>query len=238
MTEFIPQTTNTRNSVGDAQILADVLCKDFKPGTLLDIGCGEGLVAISVAGRRNNVSVLGIEIDAVRCATAQDRVERAEITNRVQIICADIFKTQLPNSDAICCNPPLLPDEQGFFVDGTPGNLFWKSLIEKVGNEQASQFIYLHLFDFHGINHRTGELPCLEEVARTTGFSIVTLYSGVRQIGENSRIRYNLPQLVNYFPEGTVMVDDSEVPIYRFSSSYTNTVSNLYIYQSIIRLSR
>lgn len=238
MTEFTLQTTNTRGSVGDAQILADVLCKDLQPGTLLDIECGEGLIAISVAGKRNDVSVLGIEIDAVRCATARDRVKRASITGRVQIICSDIFKTQLPNSDAICCNPPLLPDEQAFFVDGTPGNLFWKSLIEKIDKEQASQFIYLHLFDFHGINHRTGELPCLEEVARTTGFSIVTLYSGVRQIGENSRIRYNLPQLVNYFPEGTVLVDDSEVPICRFSSSYTNTVSNLYIYQSIVRLSR
>lgn len=239
MTEFTPQITNIEGAAGDAQILADVLCKDLKPGTLLDIGCGEGLVAISVARRRTDIGILGIEVDSLRCVTTRDNVESADLTDRVQIICVDVFRTQLPISDAVCCNPPLLPDEHGFFTDeGTTQNLFWKTLIEKISTEEVSPLIYLHLFDFHGINHRTGELPCLEEIANNTGFSVAILYRGVRQIGENSRIRYNLPELVDYFPEGTVIVDDLEVPIYRFSSSYTNTVSNLYIHQSIVRLSR
>ncbi len=170
--------------------------------------------------------------------TAQDNIERAGLVDRVQIICADIFKTQLPASDAICSNPPLLPDEQGFFADVTNRNLFWMGLIKKINMENVSPLIYLHLFDFHGIDHRTGELPCLEEIADSAGFSVATLYRGIRQIGENSRIRYNLHQLINYFPEGTVVVNDSEIPIYQFPSVYTNTVGNLFIHQSIVRLSR
>lgn len=225
--------------VGDAQILANILCEDLKPGTLIDIGCGDGLIAINVAGRRRDINVLGIDIDAISCAIAQDNLEQAEIKDRVQIICADVFKTQLPSSEAICCNPPLLPNEHGFLIgEQLTQNLFWKTLIEKVDTEGISPLIYLHLFDFHGINHRSGRLPSLQEVAKITGFSVVTLYRGVRKIGESSRIRHNLPQLVNYFPEGTMIVDESEMPIYKFSSVYTNTVNNLSIYQSIVRLSR
>lgn len=239
MKESIPQTTNTEGAVGDAQILADILCKDLQPGILLDIGCGDGLVATGVARRRTDVSVLGIEIDTIKYTIAQNNIENTKMTDRVHLICADVFKTKLPISNAICCNPPLLPDECGFLVDEqTTQNLFWKALIEKISTEGISQLIYLHLFDFHGINHRTGALPCVEEIASTTGFSVATLYRGIRQIGENSRVRYNLPQLVDYFPEGTVIVDDLEIPIHRFSSIFANTIGNLYTYQSIVRLSR
>lgn len=111
MTESTPQI-NSRDAKGDAQILADVLCKDLLPGTLLDIGSGQGLVAISVARRRTDVSVLGIDVDTISCDIARNNIERADIANKVQIICADVFKTQLPISDAICCNAPLLPDER------------------------------------------------------------------------------------------------------------------------------
>lgn len=238
MTEFTPYTINTRGAVGDAQILADVLCKDLRPGTLLDIGCGTGLVAINVALKRADVSVLGIDIDTISCASALDNIKHANLTDRVQIVCADVFKIQLPISDAVCCNAPLLPAEQGFLIgEQINQNLFWNTLIEKISDDNVSPFIYLHLFDLHGINHRTGELPCLEEIANSTGFSFATLYRGVRQIGENSRIRYNLPQLANYFPEGTVIVDNLEVPMYKFSSILTNNTGNLSIYQSIVRLS-
>ncbi|MEK7617474.1 MAG: methyltransferase [Patescibacteria group bacterium] len=239
MTEFIPQAINIRGAIGDSEILADALCKDLKPGTLLDIGCGEGFIAIDIAKRRPDINILGIDVDTVKCAAAQINIENAKITDRVQIMCADVFKTHLPISDAICCNPPLLPAEQGFFTDeGISQNLFWKILVEKIHTEEVSPLIYLHLFDFHGINHRTGKLPSLEEVASTTGFSMAILYRGIRQIGENSRVRYNLPELADYFPEGSVIVDDSEVLMYTLSNIYINTVANLSIHQSIIRLSR
>lgn len=231
---FTPQTTNTEGAVGDVRILADVLSEDLKSGTLLDIGSGEGLVVIGVATRRADVSIFGFEIDSFKCDVARNNIEGAGLTERVQIICADVFKTKLPISDAICCNPPLLPDEHGFSsYEGITQNLFWKSLIEKINREEVSPLIYLHLFDFHGINHRTGEQPCLEEVASTTGFSVATLYRGIRQIGENSRVRYNLPQLANYFPEGIIVVDDSEIPIHRFLSSYINTVTTFIFFKAL-----
>lgn len=240
MKEFTPKSINIKGATGDAQILADVLRKDLRPRFfLLDIGCGDGLVAISVAARRTDVDILGVDIDTISCAAARDNIKRVQITDRVGIICADVFKTKLPTSDAVCCNPPLLPDERGFFAEEqTTQYLFWKALIEKISTEEIAQLVYLHLFDFHGINHRSGRLPSLQEVAKTTGFSVATMYRGVRKIGENSRIRRNLTQLVDYFPEGTLLVDDSEVPIYKFSSIYTNTIDNLYTYQSIVRLSR
>ncbi len=67
MSEFIPHTINTRGAVGDVQILASILCEDLKPGTLLDIGSGEGLVAISVVRERTDISVFGIDVDLDRC---------------------------------------------------------------------------------------------------------------------------------------------------------------------------
>lgn len=236
--ESIPEMLNNKGSVGDAQILSDVLIGDLPPGTLLDIGCGDGPVAINTARRRTDINVLGIDIDSVACARVRDKIESEEITDRIKIICADVFTVKLPPSDAVCCNPPLLPDEQCFFVGSTTRNLFSQALVEKMDREQTSQLIYLHQFDFHGISERTGKLPCLAELANALGFSVTSLYKGIRQIGKNSRIRYNLPQLVKFFPEGTVLVDDLEIPMYKLSNVYTSTTDNLSIYQSVVRLSR
>jgi release factor glutamine methyltransferase len=76
-------------------------------GSVLEIGCGSGVVSLACA--RNGASVWGVDInpEAVRCA--RENAERNSIKD-VRFMAGDLFAS-LPEQqfDAILFNPPYLP---------------------------------------------------------------------------------------------------------------------------------
>lgn len=87
---------------------------------ILDVGTGTGLIALIMAQRFPDASVIGIDIDAEACKQADENVNMSEFNNRISIInttfqdfvCKQIKDNEEP-FDAIACNPPF------FFDDGT-----------------------------------------------------------------------------------------------------------------------
>jgi 16S rRNA G1207 methylase RsmC len=79
---FFPTSTS--------QILASVL--DIAPGaTVLDIGCGVGVLAI-VAALKGARRVYAVDIMEEACELARVNAERNHVSDRVQVLCGDLFE--------------------------------------------------------------------------------------------------------------------------------------------------
>lgn len=88
-------------------------------GTILDVGCGTGLIAIMAAQRNHEAQITAIEIDEKAAMQARKNAEESPWHSRIEIIGGD-FTTYAPEKrfDAIVSNPPYFvnsmkcPDEQ------------------------------------------------------------------------------------------------------------------------------
>ena len=85
-------------------------------GRILDIGTGTGVIALMLAQRFIQASVMGVEVNPAAASGASDNVARSKWHNRIEIVCADIADfVQHPTAqfDIIVSNPP-------YFTDGFP----------------------------------------------------------------------------------------------------------------------
>lgn len=71
----------------------------LKPGqTLLDIGCGDGRV-LMVAAEQFQAKATGIELDVNQAEIARDRLSRAGLIDRTDVLAGDATKMDLPAAD-------------------------------------------------------------------------------------------------------------------------------------------
>ena len=90
-----------------------------EPCRILDIGTGTGLIALMMAQRYPNASIVGIDIDPAAVAQARDNVTASPFADRISIYEADICHFYENDTfDSIICNPPfftgdlICPDTQ------------------------------------------------------------------------------------------------------------------------------
>lgn len=81
--------------------------------SLLDIGCGCGLVALMLAQRNGGAAVTGVEIDAPSAADAVRNAHGSPFAGRVEIVKADVTRLDfgLRRFDCIVSNPPYHEEE-------------------------------------------------------------------------------------------------------------------------------
>lgn len=78
---------------------------------IFDIGTGTGLIALMMAQRYPQATVVGIDIDADAVIQAQENVAASPFADRIMINRADATKiTDKEGYDAIVCNPPYFVD--------------------------------------------------------------------------------------------------------------------------------
>ncbi|MDY6855610.1 MAG: class I SAM-dependent methyltransferase [Thermodesulfobacteriota bacterium] len=79
-------------------------------GYLVDAGCGTGIYSILIAKKNPNLTVIGVDVQAMRCACAQ-RIAQSLALYNVHFITADVFTHQLPYAqtyllcDILCYHP-------------------------------------------------------------------------------------------------------------------------------------
>ena len=86
----------TRQSVVDAMLkVANVKAGDV----VYDLGCGDGRIVVTAAklGARG----VGIDIDPVRVAEAQENVLRNNVGDRVKILSQDLFTTDISEASVV-----------------------------------------------------------------------------------------------------------------------------------------
>ena len=102
--------------------LDSVLLSDFAKGikngsTVLDLGCGNGILGLLLCAKTNLRKIIGIEIQKNVCDLAKRNIEYNNLQDRFEIINEDIKnidKTYKENSfDAIVTNPPYMKTGSG-----------------------------------------------------------------------------------------------------------------------------
>lgn len=82
-----------------------------KEPRILDIGTGTGLVALMMAQRYPQATVVGVDIDSDAVRQAQENVAASPFVDRIMINMGDATKmTDKEGYDAIVCNPPYFVD--------------------------------------------------------------------------------------------------------------------------------
>ncbi|MFW6017940.1 MAG: METTL5 family protein [Halapricum sp.] len=80
---------------------------DIEDRTVIDLGCGTGMLALSAALRGPD-RVVGLDLDPAPLATARDNERRVGTTSVVEWIRADATRAPLPIEDAtVVMNPPF-----------------------------------------------------------------------------------------------------------------------------------
>lgn len=82
--------------------LAKVTAKDV----VYDLGCGDGII-VATAAQEHGARAVGIDIDPQRVKEASERIQKAGVTDKVKILHADLFETDI--SPATVVTLYLLP---------------------------------------------------------------------------------------------------------------------------------
>ena len=95
----------------DAVLLSD-FSKDIKSKNTLDLCTGTGIVPILMSAKTKTPKFLGIEIQEDFCDIAKRSVELNNLSERIEIKCADLKDSltflEKRSFDLITCNPPYM----------------------------------------------------------------------------------------------------------------------------------
>jgi len=95
-------------------VLLGAMASAERPGTILDIGTGTGVIALMLAQRFNTAKIDAVEIDEVAAKTAERNFKDSPFADRVSIyaLCFEQYFEQFPESkyELIVSNPPFYID--------------------------------------------------------------------------------------------------------------------------------
>jgi release factor glutamine methyltransferase len=142
-------------------------------GTVLDIGTGSGIQAVSAALKEDVTSVLAVDINPAALIEARKRASAYKIIDKIDFQLSDLFTSVKGSFDWILFNSPYLPSEGDIdevsWVGGKTGGEIIKLFLDEAFrylNESGSiLMIYsshsgLSVEDFHGYN-----FDLLEEIS-------------------------------------------------------------------------
>ena len=114
--------------------------------TILDIGCGTGLITLMLAQRNKESNITGIEIDKIASQEAQENVGNSDWQERIKIehvaLQNFIASTQF---DLIVSNPPFFPSiksQERRDIARHTNNLSFEELILNAANLLAEKGIF------------------------------------------------------------------------------------------------
>ena len=76
--------------------LANVSSKDI----VYDLGCGDGMI-VTAAAKEFGANAVGIDINPVRVKEANERVQKAGVTDKVKILNEDLFEANISQATVI-----------------------------------------------------------------------------------------------------------------------------------------
>ncbi len=110
----IIQNKNKYTFTADAVLIAG-FCKVKKGDSVVDLGCGSGIISILLAEKSKAKIIYGVEIQRDMCEMASRSVEFNKLQDRVKITLCDMqeaYKIIGNDHDVVVCNPP-------YFKEGT-----------------------------------------------------------------------------------------------------------------------
>lgn len=92
----------------------DLLGREGKPVTILDLGTGSGAIAVSLAKFIPGARLHAVDISAAALAVAWENARRHQVSGRITFYCGDLFAPLAASRlqgqvDMIVSNPPYIP---------------------------------------------------------------------------------------------------------------------------------
>lgn len=97
----------------DGVLLGCWAAKGMHPASIIDAGCGSGLLALMMAQRTSASKIIGVEIDPDAALDAADNAMASPWSDRIEIVTADLlsyFPPSLPHPLLIISNPPFFTE--------------------------------------------------------------------------------------------------------------------------------
>lgn len=96
-----------------------------KKSHILDIGCGSGSIAVSLAKHTENAKITAVDVSQNILDIAQKNADRNDVNEKIHFICSDITKNSFVEDiggkfDIVVSNPPYISQDE------------WKTLPEEV----------------------------------------------------------------------------------------------------------
>lgn len=118
----------------DAILLGSTVIIDNSNASLLDVGTGNGVIALLLASRYSNISIDAVDPHLGACQDAKQNFENAVFANRLRLFCTNLAThDQRLKYDIIVSNPP-------YFIDGLGSD-----------NESTQQAKHISISTFHAL---------------------------------------------------------------------------------------
>ncbi len=111
--QFTVRHAHSAMKVGIDSILLGGWAPFERPGRILDIGSGCGLLSLMMAQRFPGAEIMGVEIDPVACKEAKGNFDRSPWSDRLKSIggnALDLSGSYPGRFDAIISNPPFFTE--------------------------------------------------------------------------------------------------------------------------------
>ena len=100
----------------ETEVVVDAVLEhaaDFPEPRILDLGCGCGAIAVSLAHECCKARVVAVDISQEAVEVTRKNARRNEVSERLELLCSDLFealegKPDLPPFDFIVSNPPYV----------------------------------------------------------------------------------------------------------------------------------
>jgi len=98
-------------------ILLSHFARPQKNATIVDLGCGVGIIGLILAGKRQDIKVIGVEIQEKLYNLALDNIKTNSLEDRMEVILGDIrnINKYLPSGkfQYVISNPPYIRPGRG-----------------------------------------------------------------------------------------------------------------------------
>lgn len=112
--EFDIEQSGCAQKVGTDSMVLGAFVDHINPGRILDIGTGNGVLALMMAQKFENAFITGVEIQKGCAEVAQSNFKNSQFHRRLEVVNADVNTFQVSGKfDLIVSNPP-------FFKNATP----------------------------------------------------------------------------------------------------------------------
>lgn len=97
----------------DTETLVEAALEALPPkaeGWALDLGCGSGILAITLACERPNLNVVAIDRSSIAVKTTQENAQKNQVADRLHVIQSDWLSAlvPIPRFSLIVSNPPYI----------------------------------------------------------------------------------------------------------------------------------
>ncbi len=96
--------------VGTDGVLLGAWVECSTAASIIDAGCGSGIISLMMAQRNHCAKIIGVDIDMEACGDAKTNVGKSPWSDRVEISCGDVLsmnRDTLPSPLLIISNPPF-----------------------------------------------------------------------------------------------------------------------------------